>query len=114
MKNMLISIAKEYSPVPAGRYLEDGPFNGQKFRDSILIPRLQSAVNSNSVLEVRMDGLLGISSSFLEEVFGGLIRTASFTPDQIQKHLKIVSGNRAYEWAKIDAEKYMEEAERKH
>jgi STAS-like domain of unknown function (DUF4325) len=114
MKNLNLSIAKDYSPFPAGRYINDGPFSAEKFRDSILIPRLKEAVSQHLVLVVHMDGLLGISSSFLEEVFGGLVRTKLLSSDQITSHLKIDSGNRAYEWAKIDAEKYLSEAVSKH
>ena len=114
MLNTMLSIAEQYSPVPAGRYPEDGPFNGQKFRETLLIPMLKDAIKSNAMLVVRFDGLLGISSSFLEEAFGGLARTKEFNRDQLRLHLKIVADDRSYEWARLDAEKYISEAASKH
>ncbi len=65
-----ISIAKQFSPNPAGRYPEDGPFNGERFRQDFLIP----ALNDSDVVTVVLDGVSGFGSSFLEEAFGGLIR----------------------------------------
>jgi hypothetical protein len=107
---MIISIANDYSPMPAGRYKGDGKFNAEEFRDNILIPKLSEAIKMSVVLEVRLDGMLGISSSFLEEAFGGLVRTKLFKREQLSKHLVIASNSRAYEWAKLDAEQYLEEA----
>lgn len=107
---MIVSIAAEYSPMPAGRYRRDGKFNAEDFREGILVPKLELAVNSGDVLSISLDGMLGISSSFLEEVFGGLVRSGRFSKAQILSHLRIETTGRAYEWAKLDAEKYMSEA----
>ena len=114
MSNLMLSIANQYSPVPAGRYAKDGPFNGEKFRNTLLIPMLKDAIKNNAVLFVKFDGLLGISSSFLEEAFGGLARTKEFDRDQLGKHLKILAEDRSYEWARLDAEQYMAEAVSNH
>lgn len=114
MKSNVIQIASEYSAVPAGRYREDGPFSAQVFRDDLLIPRLRNAILGDEILTVKLDGLLGVSSSFLEEAFGGLIRCNVFGTDQIVKHLHIDADSRAYQWAIKDAEKYMAEAMKLH
>ena len=35
-----IYIARDFSPSPAGRYPADGPFNGEKFRETLLLPAM--------------------------------------------------------------------------
>ena len=65
-----ISIARDFSLYPAGRYLADGLASGQVFREKILIPFLAKA----DVINIDLDGTEGYGSSFLEEAFGGLIR----------------------------------------
>lgn len=65
-----ILIARDFSPYPAGRYLEDGEFNGTTFRQDYLVPALKNF----ECVEVVFDGVTGFGSSFLEEAFGGLIR----------------------------------------
>jgi hypothetical protein len=111
---MIVSIAKDFHPAPAGRYIADGPNSAQRFRDEILEPRLREAIAGGSVLVVRLDGMFAVSSSFLEEAFGGLVRSRVFTYEQLKAHLRIESGSRAYEWARLDAEKYIAEQASRH
>ncbi|AHG64334.1 STAS-like domain-containing protein [Advenella mimigardefordensis] len=70
MTKSLISISKQYSRFPAGRYRKDGPYSGERFRDEILIP----ALRDNQEVTVDLDNVMGFGSSFLEEAFGGLMR----------------------------------------
>lgn len=70
MAEVTISIARDFSPFPAGRKRGDGPFTGQKFREDVLRPRLDRGLHV--ILDI--DGVEGLPSSFLEEVFGGLVR----------------------------------------
>lgn len=67
----VITIKDQFSRYPAGRYREDGPYNGQRFRDDFLIPALKE--NSDEII-IKLDGVRGYNSSFLDEAFGGLIR----------------------------------------
>lgn len=69
-----INIAADYSKVPGGRYIEDGPFSGQDFRSKVLLPKFQEAKRQNEALQVNLDGGYGYGSSFLDEAFGGLAR----------------------------------------
>lgn len=93
MKTSKISIATSFSVAPAGRYLTDGPFSGERFRSELLFPALQKF----DQVEVDLDGTLGYGSSFLEEAFGGLIRESGMTLEQINKQLVINSSRRLYQ-----------------
>jgi hypothetical protein len=110
MSEMILSIANSFSRFPAGRYKEDGPFNGTRFREEILIPALKDATGSGNKVVVLLDGVVGYSSSFLEEVFGGVARSKSVPPDALKSALEIRATDVAYAPAKIDAENYLAEA----
>jgi hypothetical protein len=91
METMNISIAKDFCETPAGRYVDDGPFSGQRFRNEVLVPALQAG----KAIQINFDGTLGYGSSFLEEAFGGLIR-AGFKVEDLKARLQIVSSLKAY------------------
>lgn len=102
MSTTHISVAEQFSPTPAGRYLRDGPYPGERFRDEWLIPALRR--EPRSVVEIDLDGTAGFGSSFLEEAFGGLVR-AGFPPDQLRLRLRIRSSRPSYierVWSYID------------
>lgn len=88
--NETINIAEVFSAYPAGRDDNDGPFNGSKFRDHVLAPRLRSAIERSQKLIVSLDGVRSFGSSFLEEAFGGLVRVG-FSKADIRKHLTVES-----------------------
>lgn len=67
---MKIIYVKEFSIFPGARYKHLGPGSGEEFRDDILIP----ALNKYTDIQLNLDGVIGYGSSFLEEIFGGLIR----------------------------------------
>lgn len=79
-----LSIARDFSPFPAGRKRVDGPYTGEKFREDLLRPRL---VKHEKVI-LDLDGVEGLPSSFLEEIFGGLVR-AGFPLTQLQDLIEI-------------------------
>ena len=93
---MQLIIAKEFSPHPIGRYKTDSDHSAELFREKFLIPRLRKAFEKNEKLEVIFEGLLGCSSSFLEEAFGGLVRSenrpAFDSLDDLKRHFEISSG----------------------
>lgn len=92
MTTKLISIAKDFSPFPAGRYLADGPYPGERFRDELLMP----ALKAHADVTVDLDGTTGFGSSFLEEAFGGLVRKG-FSVDELKRRLHIKSERQSYE-----------------
>ena len=59
-----INIARDYSKIPGGRYVEDGPYSGQDFREKLLLPKFQKAKQQGETLQVNLDGEYGYGSSF--------------------------------------------------
>lgn len=80
----LISIAKNFSATPYGRYREDGPESGEVFREEHLLPAIKQGQ-----VELDIDGVDGLPSSFWEEALGGLVRRG-LKIDEIEKRLSIV------------------------
>jgi len=71
---ILINIAKDFSEIPGARYIKDGRYSGEEFREKILKIKFEEAINNNDKLLVDLDGGYGYLGSFLEEAFGGLAR----------------------------------------
>lgn len=86
MTQPVVNVARDFSKYPAGRYLEDGPANGQLFREKFLIPVLKES----KVITIELDGTRGYGSSFLEEAFGGAVRVG-FTPSIVKQAFLFVS-----------------------
>lgn len=84
---MTLSIAKDFSLFPAGRYLSDGPYSGEGFLKEKLIPALEK----EKKVKVILDGTMGYGSSFLEEAFGGLVRLKKWPLGELLLTLEIVS-----------------------
>jgi hypothetical protein len=92
MTTKLISVARDFSKAPAGRYDSDGPAPGARFRDQYLLPALKAADS----VTVDLDGTAGYGSSFLEEAFGGLVRLG-FGEAELRRRLNILSARHSYE-----------------
>jgi len=96
-----INIGKEFSKYPAGRYPNDGKYNGETFRKKYLLPYILA----NKVTDIFLDDALDYGSSFLEEAFGGLIRIEGITRETAHQLLKFHTENRILEeeiWQCID------------
>lgn len=91
MGNIIVNIAKDYSRCPGARYNSEGDFSGEKFREELLKPKINEAIEQGVKLEVVLDGSAGYSTSFLEEAFGGLIRTDKMDLKVIKENLIIIS-----------------------
>jgi uncharacterized protein DUF4325 len=105
-----IVVAKDFSTRPAGRYHpRDGDATGQKFRDQLLVPKLRS---EDGKVVVDLSGLRLLTSSFLEEVFGGLIRLG-FTRKELQDKLEVrMTGPHGDEY-KSEIDDIIEQAEKR-
>ena len=87
-----INVASDFSRFPSGRYLDDGPDSGERFRESFLKPSLEE----HERVEVFIEGTEGYGSSFLEEAFGGLIRKGYFSRDALHSKLEIKTRDDLY------------------
>jgi hypothetical protein len=85
----VIRIAADFSRFPAGRYKADGPFPGETCRERLLAPKLKTGAN----VTVELDGTLGYGSSFLEELFGGLVRSEGITSESLRQQLVVKSSD---------------------
>ena len=106
-----LNIAKDFSKTPAGRSEEaHGHHSGETFRESMLWPKLDQAIKSNTELKVVLDGTAGYPASFLDEAFGGLIRKGYCNIAQVSEHLKIKAHSPAYEVYKRLIDRYIGDA----
>lgn len=69
-----ISIKEDFSSTPGGRFIKEGSFSGEQFREELLLPQYERAEKNNENLRINFDGCFGFATSFLEEAFGGLVR----------------------------------------
>ncbi len=105
-----ISIAEDFSKVPAGRYHpKDGNRTGQRFRDEFLEKLLR---NGNERITVILDGVVGLPSSFLEEAFGGLVRNG-YDFDTLKERLSIETSEERKKRHISQIWQYIEEAREK-
>jgi STAS-like domain of unknown function (DUF4325) len=103
----LLSIAKDFSATPGGRYRHQGPNSGEQFLEEVLLPRFEEAERANKILMVDLDGGFGYASSFLEEAFGGLVRKKKSVA-AVEHLLRFVSKEEPYQIR--DIHRYMQEA----
>lgn len=69
-----INVCKDFTDTPGARYINEGTYSGEEFRNKILEPKYKQALELEDVLFVDLDGGYGYATSFLEEAFGGLAR----------------------------------------
>lgn len=111
MSNIVqISIANDYSPFPAGRDDNDGPFNGSKFRELLLKPKYFEAKQHHTKLMIELDGLQSFGSSFLEESFGGLARSYPEFKDDILRRIEFNYTRPSFQRYANAIKKYIKEA----
>jgi hypothetical protein len=84
-----ISVAKDFTRFPSGRYVRNGETSGEAFRQKFLEPHLRDG----EVVEVDLDGTVGYGSSFLEEAFGGLVRALRIPSDRLLTQLKVITSD---------------------
>lgn len=92
MKQLIkINIANDYSKTPGSRYEKEGKYSGEVFRKTIFAPAMKEAIENDLNLEINLDGTAGYGTSFLEEIFGGLIREDNIPYNEIKNRVSIIS-----------------------
>ncbi|MGA0571159.1 STAS-like domain-containing protein [Variovorax sp. VNK109] len=84
-----VSIAKDFTRYPSGRYKQNGSTSGEGFRERFL----ESPLSAGEIVTVDFDGTVGYGSSFLEEAFGGLVRSLKKPGSFFDEHLKLKSSD---------------------
>ena len=92
----LLKVSTVFSDIPGPRYIREGLYSGQDFRERILLPRLQECIDNGDILQIDLDGTQGYGTSFLEEAFGGLIRVNNLSFSVVSEHIEIVSEEEPY------------------
>jgi len=105
---MKIIIAKDFSTSPGPRLIAEGDFSGEEFRKLTLLPKLKEAISKGKILTVDLDGTSGYGTSFLEESFGGLIRTNDYSLKDLEKHL-LIKSEEVPDWLE-EIKEYMHDA----
>lgn len=72
-----------FSRTPGGRYRSEGEWSGEQYREEIVEPHLRAGKR----VIIDLDGPAGFTSSFLEELFGGLVRT--FGLDFVRSNVEV-------------------------
>lgn len=90
MSIIKINISKDFTPTPGGRYIKDGPFSGEEFREKFL-EKFFNDRNFKGEIEIILDGTYGYATSFLEETFGGLSR--KYGKDIVKSKIKLISND---------------------
>lgn len=104
-----IKISDDFSDIPGGRYIAEGDYSGELFRESVLLKKYTEAVEQGTSLEIDFDGCYGFGTSFLEEAFGGMVRIHH--KHGMLKRMRIVSTED--ETIPGNIRKYVKEAEEK-
>jgi len=101
---MTTLVVSQFTKFPGGRFRRISDFSGQQFREEFLEP----AVKKGAKVVVNLDGVAGYGSSFLEEVFGGIVRAMRWiTRDEVNSHLLISTSKES--WL-LEANGYIDDA----
>jgi hypothetical protein len=96
MNKKTLKIAKVFSDIPGARYIKEGSFSGELFRNEILSKEISDAIKNNYILEIDLDGTEGYGVAFLEESFGGIIRDNGLKYQSIIEHIELISEEEDY------------------
>lgn len=84
-----INVAKDFTRFPAGRYKRNGETSGEAFRERFL----EVPLRQGESLTIEFDGTVGYGSSFLEEAFGGIVRSLKLPSQFVLDHLTLKSSD---------------------
>ncbi|EGR3229029.1 hypothetical protein DC859_25185 [Vibrio parahaemolyticus] len=90
LKMKTIDLQVLYGSMVFGRYRTDSKKSGEALREDHLVPLLNE---DDAAITVKLN-TSGLSSGFLEEAFGGLVRVHGFTKDELIQRLSLLSEDR--------------------
>jgi hypothetical protein len=91
-----LSVATEFSRTPGPRYIREGNYSGELFREKLLSKVVKRAIDTGVTLWIDLDGTAGYGTSFLEEAFGGLVREDRIDAKKLREILEIKSEEEDY------------------
>lgn len=86
-----VRVADEFTRFPSGRYKRNGSTSGEAFRERFL----EGPLRQGESITVDLDGTVGYGSSFLEEAFGGVVRSLTMPANDVLKLLTFRSSDPA-------------------
>ena len=89
---MDLNVVKQFTDLPGGRYISQGPNSGEEFRENYLRPVYDYCLENDENLTINLDDGYGYSSGFLEEAFGGMVREG-YDGKVMLKKIKIISND---------------------
>jgi hypothetical protein len=81
----VVNVAKDFTRFPAGRYKRNGATSGEAFRERFL----EQPLREGEAVTVVLDGTVGYGSSFLEEAFGGVVRSLKVPASYVLERLTV-------------------------
>jgi hypothetical protein len=88
---VVVNIARQFTRFPSGRYKRNGSTSGEAFRERFL----EEPLRRGDSVEVELDGTVGYGSSFLEEAFGGVVRSLKLPAEAALERISIKSSDAA-------------------
>jgi len=102
-----VEVAQAFSKTPGGRFARLGPYSGEQFRMELEEILLRTRPD---IVSVVLDGTEGYGSSFLEEAFGGLVRSGVIPSDELKRRVKIVARTSLFQPYADEAKNYFDDA----
>lgn len=87
---------RDYTTTPGGRTVATGGDPADVWRDTVVHPALATARRKGETLTIDLDGTAGVPLSFLDEVFGGLVRKYGVTYATFLVRVTLVSDEQPY------------------
>ena len=104
---MYYKISDEYTDKPGGRYISDGKFSGEDFREKKLKKMVEEYRKNKEKITIDFDGGYGYGNSFLEESFGGLVRKG-YSSEEVLSCFNFISNEEPSLVSKVEG--YIKEA----
>ena len=107
---LYINVATDFTPLPFGRRRTKDNKSGEEFREDILYPKFCEALKNQDTLEVDFTGMRGLSGTFLEVAFAGLIREKGFDADDVLRTIKFLPEDTFFDFYIELVNEYIEKA----